>query len=245
MPTHPLNAEHGQVIVLAAIVASIVLGMAGLAIDVGFAMHERGKVANAADAASMAGAGVLLNGGDNEAAITAALSYAEQNGYHASSTTVNIPPLSGPHKGNSTYVEVIINTTRPTYFMRVLQIPTETVSARAVAGFVPTPKNYALVILDHTACPAYTQSSSSSLTINGGGALVNSSCNPSATQSGGSSVTADYLDYYYKGGWQLGNNASTSVPPEPVGFQLADPLAGLARPPAREVPGIRFTLRTE
>ncbi len=230
MLNHAGDDQRGQVLVLAALVASIVLGMAGLAIDVGFAMHERGKAANAADAAAMAGADVLLNGGSADSAESTALSYAQKNGYDSTATTVHVPPTSGPNAGNPAYVEVIINTTKPTYFMRVLHVSTQAVSARAVATYLSPPKNYALVILDKTACSAFNMSSSANLTINGGGMMVNSSCNPSASQSGGSSITGTYLDYYYKGGWQLSNNATTSPPPETVNQQLPDPLASLPRP---------------
>jgi hypothetical protein len=79
-------------------------------------------------------------------------------------------------------------------------------------------------------CSAFNMSSSAKLTINGGGMMVNSSCNPSASQSGGSSISATYLDYYYKGNWQLNNNATTSPPPTSVTQQLPDPLASLPRP---------------
>ena len=223
------HEQRGQIVVIAALLAPVILGMAGIAIDLGFAMHERAKAANAADAAALAGADVLLNGGEIDQARSAALTYALKNGYDSTKTTAYIPPTSGPHQGDSTYVEVRIATTNPTFFMRVLHIDSTAVGVRAVAGYLTTPKNYALVVLDKTACSAYNQSSSS-LTINGGGVMINSSCNPSATQSGGSFVGATYLDYYYTGGWQLGNNATTSVPPSPVTAQLPDPLAFLPRP---------------
>ena len=215
---------------IAALLAPVILGMAGIAIDVGFAMHERVKAANAADAAALAGADVLMNGGEAEAARSVALIYAQKNGYEPSVTTVYVPPMNGPHKGDEDYVEVSIASSTRTFFMRVLHVESTTVRARAVAASVTPPKNYALVILDETACSAFDQSSSANLTINGGGMMVNSSCDPSASQSGGSSITASYLDYYYQGSWQLGNNATTSPPPTTVTQRLPDPLASLPRP---------------
>jgi Flp pilus assembly protein TadG len=237
-PTHLLDsflrlmarAERGQVIVVAALLVPVVLGMAGIAIDVGFAMHERGHAANAADAAALAGAGVLLNGGGPELAHNVALSYAQKNGYGSSVTSVYIPPISGPHKGDGKYVEVRIASSWQTIFMRVLHVDSTAVRTRAVATYLAPPKNYALVILDPTMCSAFNMSSSANLTINNGGMMVNSSCNPSASQSGGSSISAKYLDYYYEGGWQLNNNATTSPPPTSVTQQLPDPLASLPRP---------------
>ena len=222
--------ERGQIVVFAAALAPVILGLTGLAVDFGFAAHQRGKAANAADAAALAGADVLLNGGTVDQAETASLTYAENNGYQKSEITVQIPPLTGPHAGMDGFVAVRISHQQPTIFMRALLVDSVHISARAVAGYLTSPKNYALVVLDKTACSAYTQSSNSTLTINDGGMLVNSSRNPSATQSGGSTVTGEYLDYYDQGGWQLNNNATTSPPPEPVLQQIADPLAGLPRP---------------
>ncbi len=224
------RAQGGQIVVFVALLAPILLGMAGIAIDVGFAVHERAKAANAADSAALAGAGVLVSGGQPEAARSAALTYALKNGYTSSQTTVYVPPASGPHQGDSNYVEVRISSSVRTIFMRVMHVTSTTVRTRAVAASVLPPRNYALVVLDKTACNAFDMSSSASLTINGGGMMVNSSCIPSAVQSGGSSITASYLDYYYQGSWVLGNNASTSVPPTIATQQLPDPLASLPRP---------------
>jgi Flp pilus assembly protein TadG len=224
--------ERGQVMMFSALLAPILLGMTGMAIDIGRVAANRRDTQNAADAASLAGAGVLLGGGTTSAATTAALSWAQKNGYDASKTTVHIPPTSGPYANETPaqHVEVMITTTTPTLFMRILRINSTTEQGRAVAGYLTTPKNYALIVLDHTACPAYTQSGSSAITINGGGAIVNSSCDPSASQSGGSFVGATYLDYYSAGGWQLNNNATTSVPPSAVSAQIPDPLAALPEP---------------
>ena len=208
----------------------VLLGMTGLAIDLGSVAAHRREAQNAADAAALAGAGVLLNGGTPTAARTAALSWAQKNGYASAATTVNIPPLSGAHIGDSNYVEVSVAKTSPTAFIKILGINSTSVGSRAVAGFKTTPKNYALIVLNKTTCSAYNQTSSSTLTINGGGLIVNSSCNPSAVQGGGSTITSTAIDYYSAGGWQLSPNATDSIPPSAVGAQIPDPLATLARP---------------
>ena len=49
---------------------------------------------------------------------------------------VNNPPCSGPHQGAgdaSNYVEVFVTVVQPTYFMKVLGVNSETITARAVA----------------------------------------------------------------------------------------------------------------
>ena len=42
-------------------------------------------------------------------------------------------PCAGPHTGNAKYVEVLVTTVQPTLFMKALNIPKQTVVARAVA----------------------------------------------------------------------------------------------------------------
>ncbi len=228
--------QGGQVAILAGVMMTVLIGFAGLAIDGGTVLVVRTQTQNGADAAALAGAGVLLTDGSRSDAISAASGWAQKNGYPANETSVSIPPHSGTHAGDANYVEVDIVHSQPTAFMRVVGVKTFTISARAVAGITTVPKNYALVVLDKTACPAYNQTSNSTLTINGGGAIVNSSgtkCQPpgpSGSQGGGSHFVADYIDYYSAGSWSLSNNATTSVPPESVPGQVPDPLASLSPP---------------
>ncbi len=216
-------------VAVVAVLIPILLGIAGFAIDFGRAATTRRDTQNAADAAALAGADVLLAGGSASQAKAAAFTWSQNNGYASSETTVNIPPLSGAHAGNNSYAEVIIQHAVATSFERALHIDVINISSRAVAGFVPVPKNYALLVLDPTMCSGYSQSSSA-LTINGGGAMVNSSCQPSASQGGGSTLTAQFINYFQAGSWLLSSNATTSVPPAPIGGQISDPLASLAQP---------------
>src|SRR5436309_1220490 len=98
------RAERGQILVFMVLLIPILLGMTGMAIDVGLGISDRRGAANAADAAALAGAGVRLQGGTVAAAKAEALSYASKNGFAASTLTVNIPPTTGSHVGDSTYV---------------------------------------------------------------------------------------------------------------------------------------------
>ena len=189
MPRIFRRRERGQVMMFAALLAPLLLGMTGMAIDLGRVAKNHRDTQNASDAAALAGAGVLLKGGTTSAATAAALSWAQKNGYDASKTTVHIPPTAGAHVGDSNYVEVSITTTTPTLFIRVLSITSTTEQGRAVAGFQGSNKDYALIVLNKTMCSAYNQSSGSTLNIVGGGAMVNSSCKPSANQSGGMAQT--------------------------------------------------------
>ncbi len=55
------------------------------------------------------------------------------DGINNVTVTVNNPPTSGADSGNNKYVEVLATAVQPTYFMKVLGINSQTVTARAVA----------------------------------------------------------------------------------------------------------------
>jgi hypothetical protein len=127
-------------------------------------------------------------------------------------------------------VEVIITKTDSTAFMRILGKNDATVQGRGVATSKPRKANYALVILDPTLCDSFT--TSSNITINGGGAIVDSNATTgstcigeSAKQNGGSIITAQTcfdklnqpivcsLDYHPSATWTIPNNSSASPVP--------------------------------
>src|SRR6185503_3020724 len=198
-----LQCEMGQVLIISALVLPVMLGFVGLALDVGLLFAHRTERQRAADAASIAGAQYLMyNPNDTTGARNEACSYARKNGYGAANCPVgdnevriNIPPASGPNSSNLGAVEVIITKTDSTTFMRILGKNDATVQGRGVATSKPRKANYALVILDPTLCDSFT--TSSNITINGGGAIVDSNATTgstcigeSAKQNGGSIITA-------------------------------------------------------
>jgi len=143
------KGEFGQALVLTAAALVVLLGFAGLGIDMGMLRFQRRVQQTAADAAALAEANDLGFGGVNT---TAAQTGAQNNGFAGATVnfsqpcptsvssltvTVNNPPQSGPHQAGSAnagdYVEVCVATLQPTYFMRIFGINSETVNARAVA----------------------------------------------------------------------------------------------------------------
>jgi len=146
------NPESGQALVFTAVAIFVLIGVTGLAIDMGVLRYQKRLQQSAADAAAIAGANNLsfpASGG-----VTAgAQNGAAGNGFtdNSGGTTctnnpgtvgcvtvaVNNPPLSGPHVSGTTnadkYVEVLVTVVQPTYFMQAVGIPSETITARAVA----------------------------------------------------------------------------------------------------------------
>lgn len=141
-----LKADEGQALVTAALALTVLLGFTGLAVDMGVLRYEKRLQQTAADAAAIAGASNLPFGGVASGAQNASASngFTDNGGGQVnnctSSTTVgtvcveiNNPPLSGPHTGDSNYVEALVAAVHPTYFMRVLGVNSKSVTARAVA----------------------------------------------------------------------------------------------------------------
>lgn len=150
------KSQAGQSLVMVAVGMVVLLGFAGLGIDMGVLRLQKRLQQTAADAAALAGASDLGYGGTQ----TAGLNASAKNGFaDASSNDASVctnsadigticvqilnPPADvtvngvlvpgGPHAGNASYVESIVAVVRPTYFMKIFGVDRETIAARAVA----------------------------------------------------------------------------------------------------------------
>ncbi len=184
--------ESGQVLVLTALSMTILLGFAGLAADVGMLFHTKRNMQIAADAAASAGAVDYLYNGSTTSAQTAGQAAASLNGVTDGSggaiVTVNVPPSNGPNAGSTGFVEAIVTTPNPTYFMKLFNLSSVNVSARAVAG-APTSGGPCIWLMDTsgtglklkgaydieaTDCGIYVNSpSSNAISITGNGGTMN------------------------------------------------------------------------
>jgi Putative Flp pilus-assembly TadE/G-like len=140
------NRQAGQALYVTVASLVVLLGFAGLAIDMGALRYEKRIQQTAADAAALAGASNLGHGGVPNGAQNAAAAngFTDNGGGDVSNcgsraaigtvcVQVNNPPQSGPHSGNANYVEVLVAAVHGTYFMKVFGVTQETVIARAVA----------------------------------------------------------------------------------------------------------------
>ena len=109
-----LQAKDGAVAIQMALTMTVLLGMAGLATDIGFALYKHRQMQSAADAAAFSAA--IAKSTNHPAITTEAYGVAAQvgfvNGANGVTVTVNNPPVSPPataaDAANASAVQVII-----------------------------------------------------------------------------------------------------------------------------------------
>jgi Putative Flp pilus-assembly TadE/G-like len=135
---HNSNSTRGQVLPLVAISLAVLMGFAGMAIDVGVAEYQQRQQQNATDAAAIGGAQQMIYSGcGSSAATTAAQSDAATNGYTngANGVTVQVGAPSGPYASNNCALQVqITNSKTPTFFMKLFGKSSLSESTTAVAA---------------------------------------------------------------------------------------------------------------
>jgi hypothetical protein len=221
---NPRSSESGQALIwfVAALVA--LLGIAALTIDVGRAYYDAESLQSAADAAALAGAGVLPQG--TSTAIATARSYAQKNGYVDGQNGYRVTIVT-PYNGDPAKLSVTISGPTTAQFATVAGINYFSLTRRAVATYYGHVQlNAALLALNQGACNSYSQSGSAVVTISGGGIMANSSCNPSLNDSGSGTTTASVIQYYTGAGYSGVFNPK----PVAVASRMPDPLASLVPP---------------
>ena len=129
------KAERGTVIVLTLAGLTAILGVIGLAIDLGLMFDSKQRAQMAADAGALAAA---LSPGDYDAA---AKEMAKANGFEHDVGTIKVypvtPPQTGEHTGSANkdkYFEVTVREDYPTYFLKMIGFNAFPIEVRAVAG---------------------------------------------------------------------------------------------------------------
>ena len=236
----------GQIMAVVAVTLVALIGCAAIATDVGLLWTFKRQMQQAADAAAIAGDREIYSGNGSATEPTniqnAALADVTQNGLanaqlwtqtknpcvgSAGQTcvVVNAPPQSGSYANDDSAVEVIVSQPVPTFFLKILNISSVTVSARAVARY--SAAQGCLYALDPTAPNALVAS---------GGSLFSTQCNiyvdsdntKGLVSSGGSSITAnnstiDVVASAYSG-------SGFSPTPTTDASPVSDPFASLPAP---------------
>lgn len=177
--------ENGVVLVLTAILLTVFLGMAALAIDVGSFDAAQRKAQSAADAGALAAARDLAADPSGATSTTDAQTYAKT--YNYPSATVKV---TAPYGTGNTQAKVTVSSTSPSYFGRIFGVTKANISATAVAGETTTS---AACSSPGTGCYAIfamnTSCSTDDVTFQGGGYNIQGGVhsNGSITLGGGGS----------------------------------------------------------
>lgn len=232
---------RGSALVLAAV--GVLLGCAstGLAIDYGKIALDRRDVQNGVDAAALAGGYKLLQGGTVGESTAEGTTWLGKNGLSAASysSAMHIPPAAGSKAGNSQCVEAASTHALDDFFTPGLS--PKNVTARAVACIETKPGRYSIMVMNPTACSAFTITGNASITVNGSGTYVKSSCSANAF-SGTGNITIDTDVNDIVGGHTTTGNVhiTPDFTKAPI---VADPLAGIGEPvgvtsPVRTCPSL-------
>lgn len=188
-PHSAARESRGQVLVITAVAMVVLLGIAALAIDLGFSWMLRRQEQNAADPAAIAAARHLKDplgkatwnqtAGESDACF-----YARQNGFFPNATTndktssgcvpandpnatwlqVWRPPISGDYVGHPGKVQVIIGSTYEGFFGRIFNQPNTGVTTDAVAANEAGNSNSSSLVALQSECKA-----GSAADVDGGG----------------------------------------------------------------------------
>jgi hypothetical protein len=236
--------RRGAVAVLVAVLLIPIVGILAIALDGGMLLDNHRRAQAACDAASLAAATELfvnypaIESSDYTlfdpygAGVAAALESARNNGFPndniKSSTTVNIPPQSGPFAGKSAYAEVILICYQKRFFSGIWGTTRISVPCRAVARGRWAGSKQGILALHPNLKSSLNASGTGAVTVTGGAAVIVDSNNGlAAAATGGGGITA--ANFEITGGYTgaLNGEIHTGVPPTP------DPLRYL---PAPDVP---------
>jgi Flp pilus assembly protein TadG len=194
-PGAGVRAQEGQALVLTALFLVVLVGLVGLALDVGHQMDRYREAQNTADAAALAGADVVYLSSDQSVTTTVQLAQTDAaevvqaNGLSSQTMQLtfldsnkqvitNTSSLSDP--GQIDYVAASVQDTFTPYFIQVLGINRSSVSTYAMAKvqWVPLCE---LCVLDPTANGALTLSGGGGFTGTNIRAIVNSDAGQAGT----------------------------------------------------------------
>ena len=219
------GGRTGAMLAFVGVSMVVLLGFLAMTLDVGAGARQRRIAQTAADAGAIGGAAEIYRL-HPDLVVASATAEAIRNGFDNADITVNYPPASGPHAGNTSYVEVLINKTIPTIFGSIFNIGSLNIATRAVAGSGSYSLN-CIFSLDPNGPSAINVSNGGELTTNCG--VTINSTNPNAldvnssgtleTQGGGVAIA---------GGWT--GNKTPEPAPSTGSVPVENPLKSLEMP---------------
>ena len=129
--------KPGSVMLMSGLMMPVLIGFAGLGLDVTIWYLAKRQIQTAADAGAIAGAHTLAKGGSKGAAQQAVDIDVELNDFAIDATntsTAHIPPITGAYAGDNNAIEVYVTLSQPLYFAALFGAGPIDIRARAVAA---------------------------------------------------------------------------------------------------------------
>lgn len=210
--TKKRNRESGYGLIFAAFGLIVLLGAAGLSVDMGYLRYQRRLLQSAADSAALAGAAQLGAGGSTLQAQSAAAADSKLNGFQDGGS-INVTASKITLNGNANTMQVTVADIYPTFFMRIFggSFRNVTVSTAATAQYIGS-----------RGC-IYALTGGNGISVNGTVTVRN--CNVISNQNitGGGSLTAAAVGAH-------GSSIGTTPPAITGTLQTSDPLANIGAP---------------
>ena len=206
-----IEDESGQAMILTLLCMTVLLGFVGFAVDIGTLLRAKRNLQIAADSAAIAGAAELNYGGMTAAGQTAAAQNGVVIGTNGGAVAMNTPPTKGAYAGQAGYVEAIVSQDQPTFFMKVFNIASQTVAARAVAWNGGS-SNGCVYVCDPKAAGAMSMQGSFDVSAPKCGVIVDSNNSDALQFTGkGGTLTAGSVGVVGGDGGQTGDSTPAPV----------------------------------
>lgn len=226
---------RGAVAILWGLLLPVIIGLSALGVEVGMWYSQQRDYQTAADAAVLAAAYTVSEGGDATDMATAAQNEAEMNGFTVSgdnTITISTPPTSGAYAGNSDYIEVSMTAPSTLMFASLFLDEAVEITVRAVAVVAATSSDddACVLALNDTDSDALKFRGNASIDVSGCVVASNSSDSTSITISGSATLTAESLQTV--GDYSVGGSATLNTTTDPTSGASAvdDPYADLEVP---------------
>ncbi|MCM8749611.1 pilus assembly protein TadG-related protein [Thermomicrobiaceae bacterium CFH 74404] len=222
---------EGQVLVLMAITMVVMLGFTAMAVDVGHLLGARRTAQNAADAAALAGARLLMAGRSDPEIQAAVADYANRN--LTDSVRITASDVRIDRTAKTVRVELTTDVER--FFLGAVYTGDWLASAQAVAKVGAEPGDYALLALDEDNPTAINLIGNVDIHVVGGGAMSNGGmrCVGNGSLHADSTVDAHLVPGFS----QTGNCQFQGAQGRNGGMPVVeDPLRNMPAPPRPTVP---------
>ena len=242
-PPRLVGDPRGVTAVTMALAMTVLLGFAGIGVDI--AMWETTK-RNMQGAADQAVYSAMMAKNAGASPTTSAKAVAAQMGFvdgqGGVTVAVNNPPTQGGNKSNANAWEVIITKTQPMWFSRLFLASAPIAAGRAV-GTPGVSGSYCILALDPSASGAISIQGTPQLTTPSCSVMVNSTSASGVTIGGSAQITANTLSLGGNPGYTInGNSATINATLDSGESPISDPYANVALPDISAYPCINSTL---